>query len=86
LNVCSIRSNATTVRRTPKLARDDLPPSAFLGLQISGSSMVIQGDRTAVLQPVADLASTYFRRLADSASLSDLSGADSVGQPSIELT
>lgn len=51
VNVCSIRSNATTVRRTPKLARDDSTPSLFLGLQVSGSSMVIQGDRQAVLRP-----------------------------------
>jgi AraC-like DNA-binding protein len=51
LNVCSVRSNATTIRRTPKLARDDLEPSVFLGLQITGSSMVIQDGREAVLQP-----------------------------------
>lgn len=51
LNICSIRSNATTVRRTRTLARDDLEPSLFLGLQVAGSSMVIQGDRQAVLRP-----------------------------------
>nr|WP_204358617.1 helix-turn-helix domain-containing protein [Streptosporangium sp. 'caverna'] len=55
LNVCSISSNATTVRRTPRLASDDLPPSVFFGLQVSGSSMVVQGDRQAVLRP-GDLA------------------------------
>jgi AraC-like DNA-binding protein len=51
LNVCSVRSNATTVRRTPRLVHDDLPPSVFIGLQVSGSSMVVQGDREAVLRP-----------------------------------
>jgi AraC-like DNA-binding protein len=55
LNVCSVRSNATTVRRTPGLIHDDRPPSVFLGLQVSGSSMVVQGDREAVLRP-GDLA------------------------------
>jgi AraC-like DNA-binding protein len=55
LNVCSVRSNATTIRRTPGLVRDTMPPSVFFGLQLSGSSMVIQGDREAVLQP-GDLA------------------------------
>jgi AraC-like DNA-binding protein len=51
LNICSIRSNATTVRRTHALARDDLEPSLFLGLQVAGSSMVVQGGRQAVLRP-----------------------------------
>jgi AraC-like DNA-binding protein len=55
LNVCSVHSNATTVRRTPSLAHDDLPPSVFFGLQVSGSSMVVQGDREALLRP-GDLA------------------------------
>jgi AraC-like DNA-binding protein len=51
MNVCSVRSNATTIRRTPRLARDDLEPSIFLGLQVSGRSMVIQDGREAVLKP-----------------------------------
>ncbi len=51
VGICSIRSNATTVRRTPKLARDDMAPSVFLGLQVAASSMVIQGERQAVLRP-----------------------------------
>jgi AraC-like DNA-binding protein len=55
LNVCSVRSNATTVRRTPSLTHDDLVPSVFLGLQVSGCSLVVQGDREAVLRP-GDLA------------------------------
>lgn len=55
LQVCSVRSNATKVERTPRLARDELPPSIFLGVQLAGSSLIVQGDREAVLQP-GDLA------------------------------
>ena len=55
LTACSVRSNATTIRRTPRLTGDDSEPSLFLGLQVSGSSMVIQGGRQAVLGP-GDLA------------------------------
>ncbi|MCF2531483.1 helix-turn-helix domain-containing protein [Yinghuangia soli] len=51
LAICSVRSNATTIRRTPMLVRDDTEPYIFLGLQISGSSMVVQGNREAVLNP-----------------------------------
>lgn len=55
ISICSVRSNATTIQRTARLARDDLEPSLFLGLQISGSSMVIQDGRQATLEP-GDLA------------------------------
>jgi AraC-like DNA-binding protein len=55
VNVCSVKSNATTIRRTRSLAGDDLEPSIFLGLQVSGTSMVIQDGREAVLHP-GDLA------------------------------
>ncbi len=137
LNICSVRATATTVRRTPKLARDDMEPSLFLGLQVSGSSMVIQGDRQAVLRPgdlslydttmpytllnddgihqhyfrvprgdlalpsqaisqvtalrlspddpVAELAATYFSRLASNQTALAVPRAEAVGQPSIEL-
>ncbi|WP_371403087.1 helix-turn-helix domain-containing protein [Kribbella sp. NBC_00662] len=51
LTVCSVRSNAVSVERTPTLARDELPPSIFLGLQLAGSSLVVQGGREAVLKP-----------------------------------
>ncbi|MFD4688872.1 helix-turn-helix domain-containing protein [Streptomyces sp. NPDC058463] len=51
LTVCSVRANATTVRRTPALARDDMEPSVFVGLQVTGSSVVVQDGREAVLQP-----------------------------------
>ncbi|QIQ01010.1 helix-turn-helix domain-containing protein [Streptomyces liangshanensis] len=137
LNVCSVAADATTVRRTPRLARDDRPPSVFLGLQRSGTSMVVQGGREAVLRPgdfalydttvpytliqpqgihqhffrmaqsdlalppdtlgrltalrfgaehpMADLAATYLRRLAEAPHVPDLSVADAVGTASIEL-
>ncbi len=137
LTICSVRSNATTVRRTAKLAKDDIAPSVFLGLQLSGSSVVVQGGREAVLRPgdlalydttapyvllnehgihqhffripiadlalppsaisevtavrlspdrpVADLAATYFGRLAANPELHATAGAEAIGQPSIEL-
>lgn len=55
VRICSIRSNATAVRRTSRLAMDDLAPSLFLGLQVAGSSVVVQDGRRAVLHP-GDLA------------------------------
>ena len=47
--MCSIRSNATTVERTSALAREPDDAYVFIGLQLSGSSMVIQDGRQAVL-------------------------------------
>ena len=55
LTQCSVRANARTIRRTPRLARDDMEPALFLGVQVAGSSMVIQDGREAVLRP-GDLA------------------------------
>ncbi|HEU4946386.1 MAG TPA: helix-turn-helix domain-containing protein, partial [Kribbella sp.] len=37
--------------RTPRLAHDDLAPSLMLGLQVSGSSLVVQDGREAVVRP-----------------------------------
>jgi hypothetical protein len=51
LRVCSVRSNAIKVERTPLLARDSLPPSIFLAVQLAGSSLIVQRDREAVLRP-----------------------------------
>jgi AraC-like DNA-binding protein len=51
LRLCSVQSNAHTIQRTRSLAKDDLEPSIFLGLQISGTSMVVQDGREAVLRP-----------------------------------
>ena len=53
LTVCSIRSSARVVERTERLAQDSLEPSIFLGLQVTGSSVVVQGGREAVLTPGA---------------------------------
>jgi AraC-like DNA-binding protein len=55
LTISSMRSNATTVHRTPRLAKDDMAPSVFLALQLSGSSIVVQDRREAILRP-GDLA------------------------------
>jgi AraC-binding-like domain len=51
LTVCSIQTCAFKVERTPALARDARVPSIFVNVQLTGSSMVIQGDREAVLHP-----------------------------------
>jgi AraC-like DNA-binding protein len=51
ITVCSFYSNALTVERTAEQARDDLPPTIFVGLRTTGSSRVIQGGREAVLRP-----------------------------------
>jgi AraC-like DNA-binding protein len=51
LTVCSGRTSAFKVERTPALARDALEPSIFVNVQLTGSSMVVQGDREAVLHP-----------------------------------
>jgi AraC-like DNA-binding protein len=47
----SIDSNVSLVSRTPNESRDVLPPSIFLGLQMSGATVISQGGRSAVLQP-----------------------------------
>ncbi|WP_229075035.1 helix-turn-helix domain-containing protein [Actinoplanes sp. DH11] len=63
LGVCATRATATTVRRTPRLARTDTEPMIFLSLQRSGSSIVVQHGREAVLTPgdfaVYDTSSPY---------------------------
>jgi AraC-like DNA-binding protein len=45
----SISSNVTDVTRKPDGARDVLPPSIFLGIQATGSTLISQGGRDAVL-------------------------------------
>jgi AraC-like DNA-binding protein len=63
LGVCATRGTATTVRRTPRLAREDTEPMVFLSLQRRGSSIVVQHGREAVLTPgdfaIYDTASPY---------------------------
>ncbi|SCG56873.1 AraC-type DNA-binding protein [Micromonospora echinaurantiaca] len=63
LDVCSVRATSTTVRRTERLARRDDDPAIFLGLQMSGTSLVVQDGREALLRPgdfaIYDTASAY---------------------------
>jgi hypothetical protein len=51
VGVCATRATATTVRRTSRLAREATEPMVFVSLQRSGSSIVIQHGREAVLGP-----------------------------------
>ncbi|MFF1459746.1 helix-turn-helix domain-containing protein [Streptomyces sp. NPDC058330] len=51
IGVCSARASAMTIRRTPRLARQDEAPAVFLGLQMSGTAVVMQNDREALLKP-----------------------------------
>ncbi len=50
LALCSARATALTIRRTARLAREDEEPALFLGLQRSGSSLVEQSGRQALLR------------------------------------
>ncbi|BBH63376.1 hypothetical protein ACTI_00610 [Actinoplanes sp. OR16] len=63
LGVCHTTATPTTVRRTARLAREDTEPVVFLGLQRSGSSIVVQHGREAVLRPgefaIYDTSSPY---------------------------
>jgi AraC-like DNA-binding protein len=47
----SVHSNALTVERTPTQSRDDTRPCVFLGMQPSGTSIVVQHGREALLRP-----------------------------------
>ncbi|WP_344975422.1 helix-turn-helix domain-containing protein [Salinactinospora qingdaonensis] len=49
--LCSARSSGLIGRRTSKQARDDTPPTLVLALQRSGTGMVLQSGREAVLRP-----------------------------------
>ena len=51
LTIFSVRSNHASAERTPRLARDDLRPSIFFGLQVAGEGLVAQGGRQAVVRP-----------------------------------
>ncbi|MGV9910394.1 AraC-like ligand-binding domain-containing protein [Streptomyces tendae] len=51
LRICSARATAVTIRRTERLAREDEEPAVFLGLQVSGTSLVAQNGRECVLGP-----------------------------------
>src|SRR5277367_2187942 len=51
LVLCSSVSTAVKLHRTAALARDDLTPSVFVALQMTGSSVVVQVEREVVLRP-----------------------------------
>ncbi|MFC8063888.1 helix-turn-helix domain-containing protein [Streptomyces sp. NPDC057293] len=51
MRFCSARASAVTVRRTERLARQDEEPAVFLGLQVAGTSLVVQNGRECVLKP-----------------------------------
>ncbi|WP_413758749.1 helix-turn-helix domain-containing protein [Streptomyces sp. MMBL 11-3] len=51
LRICSARATAVTVRRTERLARKDEEPLVFLGLQVTGTSLVVQNGRECLLGP-----------------------------------
>jgi AraC-like DNA-binding protein len=63
MNVCTVASSATTLRRTSRLARSSPQPRVGIGLQVRGVSVVAQGGREAVLHPgdvaVYDTTSPY---------------------------
>jgi len=51
LRICSARATAVTIRRTEQLARKDEESAVFLGLQVTGTSLVAQNGRECVLKP-----------------------------------
>lgn len=51
LRICSVQGTAVTLRRTERLARQDEEPVVFLGLQMTGTSLVVQNGRQCLLRP-----------------------------------
>jgi AraC-like DNA-binding protein len=51
IRICSARATAVTLRRTERLAREDEEPAVTLGVQMTGSSVVVQNGRECVLRP-----------------------------------
>ncbi|MFB7835654.1 helix-turn-helix domain-containing protein [Streptomyces sp. NPDC057680] len=51
LTICSARATAVTIHRTARLARKDEEPAVFLGLQMTGTSLVVQNGRECLLRP-----------------------------------
>ncbi|MGC5568451.1 helix-turn-helix domain-containing protein [Streptomyces sp. FR-108] len=51
LRILSARATAVTIRRTERLARVDEEPFLFLGLQMTGTSLVVQNGRECLLGP-----------------------------------
>ncbi|WP_371613060.1 helix-turn-helix domain-containing protein [Streptomyces clavifer] len=50
IRICSARATAVTLRRTERLARKDEEPAVTLGVQMTGSSVVVQNDRECMLK------------------------------------
>ncbi|MEU5414728.1 helix-turn-helix domain-containing protein [Streptomyces clavifer] len=50
IRICSARATAVTLRRTERLARNDEEPAVTLGVQMTGSSVVVQNDRECLLK------------------------------------
>jgi AraC-like DNA-binding protein len=73
LRISSLRSTALTTEHTPTLAREGLPPSIFVGLQMAGACVISQAGSEATLHP-GDLV------VYDSATPSVSSGGDAVRQ------
>ncbi|MFE9776400.1 helix-turn-helix domain-containing protein [Streptomyces sp. NPDC005931] len=51
LGIFSARATAATVRRTGRLARQDQEPIVLVGLQVTGTSVVVQNGRECLLRP-----------------------------------
>jgi AraC-like DNA-binding protein len=51
IRICSARATAVTLRRTERLAREDEEPAVTLGVQMTGSSVVVQNGRECLLRP-----------------------------------
>ncbi|MFD3488481.1 helix-turn-helix domain-containing protein [Streptomyces sp. NPDC058665] len=51
IRICWARATAVTLRRTERLAREDEEPAVTLGVQMAGSSVVVQNGREALLGP-----------------------------------
>lgn len=51
LAVCSAEANCVEIRRTARRVSEDSEAAVFLGLQRTGSSLVIQGDRQTAVRP-----------------------------------
>lgn len=51
LTICTGRTSALRVKRTPPLARDDMEPSVFVHVQVTGSTIVVQRSREVTLHP-----------------------------------
>ncbi|MEV6782364.1 helix-turn-helix domain-containing protein [Streptomyces sp. NPDC051098] len=50
IRICSARSTAVTIRRTERLSREDEEPAVTLGVQMTGSSVVVQNGRECLLR------------------------------------